>query len=125
ATRRATQGGAGSPRAPTRADLSCRRGGASACSRSAKRARRTWPRRCRELQCRARFESITPMLDNLTTRLAKILKTIRGEARLTEANIQDALREVRIALPDADVALPVVKHFRDSVCRKAPGGEAG
>ena len=51
------------------------------------------------------------MLDNLTTRLAKIVKTIRGEARLTESNIQDALREVRVALLEADVALPVVRDF--------------
>ncbi|MBM3383729.1 MAG: signal recognition particle protein, partial [Betaproteobacteria bacterium] len=49
------------------------------------------------------------MLDNLTARLAKIVKTIRGEARLTEANIQESLREVRLALLEADVALPVVK----------------
>src|SRR5258706_2489281 len=64
-----------------------------------------------------------PMLDTLTTRLARIVKTIRGEARLTEANIQDALREVRIALLEADVALPVVKHFIDAVRAKALGEE--
>ncbi|MEA3193524.1 MAG: signal recognition particle subunit [Betaproteobacteria bacterium] len=63
------------------------------------------------------------MLDTLTTRLAKIVKTIRGEARLTEANIQDALREVRVALLEADVALPVVKHFIDGVRAKALGEE--
>jgi signal recognition particle subunit SRP54 len=63
------------------------------------------------------------MLDNLTARLAKIVKTIRGEARLTEANVQDALREVRIALLEADVALPVVKHFIDAVRAKALGQE--
>ncbi len=63
------------------------------------------------------------MLDNLTTRLAKIVKTIRGEARLTEANVQDALREVRVALLEADVALPVVKHFIDAVRVKALGQE--
>jgi signal recognition particle subunit SRP54 len=63
------------------------------------------------------------MLDTLTTRLTKIVKTIRGEARLTEANIQDALREVRVALLEADVALPVVKHFVDSVRAKALGEE--
>jgi signal recognition particle subunit SRP54 len=63
------------------------------------------------------------MLDNLTGRLARIVKTIRGEARLTESNIQDALREVRIALLEADVALPVVKHFIDSVRAKALGEE--
>ena len=59
------------------------------------------------------------MLDSLTSRLAKIVKTIRGEARLTEANVQDALREVRIALLEADVALPVVKHFIDEVRAQA------
>src|SRR6185295_11693455 len=63
------------------------------------------------------------MLDNLTNRLAKIVKTIRGEARLSEANVQDALREVRIALLEADVALPVVKHFIDEVRAKALGQE--
>src|ERR687897_585594 len=63
------------------------------------------------------------MLDNLTARLAKIVKTVRGEARLTEANIQEALREVRVALLEADVALPVVKHFIDAVRAKALGEE--
>jgi signal recognition particle subunit SRP54 len=63
------------------------------------------------------------MLDTLTARLAKIVKHIRGEARLTEANIQDALREVRVALLEADVALPVVKHFIESVRAKALGAE--
>ena len=63
------------------------------------------------------------MLDNLTSRLAKIVKTIRGEARLTEANVQEALREVRIALLEADVALPVVKHFIEQVRQAALGQE--
>ena len=63
------------------------------------------------------------MLDNLTARLARVVKTLRGEARLTEANVQDALREVRIALLEADVALPVVKHFIDQVRAKALGQE--
>jgi signal recognition particle subunit SRP54 len=63
------------------------------------------------------------MLDNLTSRLAKIVKTIRGEARLTEANVQEALREVRIALLEADVALPVVKQFIDAVRAQALGQE--
>jgi signal recognition particle subunit SRP54 len=63
------------------------------------------------------------MLDTLTGRLAKIVKQIRGEARLTEANIQDALREVRVALLEADVALPVVKHFTEAVRAKALGEE--
>jgi signal recognition particle subunit SRP54 len=63
------------------------------------------------------------MLDTLTARLAGIVKHIRGEARLTEANIQEALREVRIALLEADVALPVVKHFIEAVRARALGAE--
>src|SRR5437868_3361392 len=63
------------------------------------------------------------MLETLTARLAKIVKQIRGEARLSESNIQEALREVRIALLEADVALPVVKHFIESVRAKALGAE--
>jgi len=63
------------------------------------------------------------MLDTLTSRLARIVKTIRGEARLTEANIQEALREVRVALLEADVALPVVKHFIEAVRSAALGAE--
>src|SRR5690349_7276566 len=63
------------------------------------------------------------MLENLTARLAGIVKHIRGEARLTEANIQEALREVRIALLEADVALPVVKHFIEAVRAQALGAE--
>jgi signal recognition particle subunit SRP54 len=61
------------------------------------------------------------MLDGLTARLARIAKTIRGEARLTESNIQEALREVRVALLEADVALPVVKHFIEQVRAAALG----
>ena len=45
------------------------------------------------------------MLENLTERLARVVKTIKGEARLTESNTQEMLREVRLALLDADVAL--------------------
>src|SRR5260221_7668534 len=52
-----------------------------------------------------------PMLDNLTQRMARVVKTLRGEARLTEANTQEMLREVRLALLEADVALPVVRDF--------------
>ena len=63
------------------------------------------------------------MLENLTARLAQIAKTLRGEARLTEANIADALREVRMALLEADVALPVVKTFVERVREKALGQE--
>jgi signal recognition particle subunit SRP54 len=63
------------------------------------------------------------MFENLTGRLQTTLKRLRGEARLTEANIADALREVRMALLEADVALPVVKAFIESVRTKAVGQE--
>ncbi|TXI19955.1 MAG: signal recognition particle protein [Nitrosomonas sp.] len=63
------------------------------------------------------------MFENLTGRLAGIIKTLRGEARLTEDNIQQALREVRLALLEADVALPVVKDFIARVKEKAVGHE--
>ena len=63
------------------------------------------------------------MLDNLTQRLAKVVKTLRGQARLTEDNIQDMLREVRMALLEADVALPVIKDFIARVKEKAVGQE--
>jgi signal recognition particle subunit SRP54 len=63
------------------------------------------------------------MLDNLTNRLARVMKTLKGEARLTEANINDALREVRMALLEADVALPVIKDFISAVREKAVGEE--
>jgi signal recognition particle subunit SRP54 len=61
------------------------------------------------------------MFENLTSRFSGIIKTLRGEARLTESNIQDALREVRLALLEADVALPVVKDFIARVKEKAVG----
>jgi len=63
------------------------------------------------------------MLDNLTQRLSKVVKTLRGQARLTDDNIQDAMREVRLALLEADVALPVVKDFVARVKEKAVGQE--
>ncbi|MEO8738764.1 MAG: signal recognition particle protein [Casimicrobiaceae bacterium] len=63
------------------------------------------------------------MLDNLTQRFASIIKTLRGEARLTDANIDAALREVRMALLEADVALPIVKDFIAAVREKAIGQE--
>src|SRR5688572_11127120 len=63
------------------------------------------------------------MFDNLTTRLTRVLKTLRGEARITEDNIRDALREVRMALLEADVALPVVRDFIAAVRDKALGHE--
>jgi signal recognition particle subunit SRP54 len=63
------------------------------------------------------------MLDNLTQRLAKVVKTMRGEARLTEANTAEMLREVRLALLEADVALPAVRDFIAKVKEKALGEE--
>ena len=63
------------------------------------------------------------MLDNLTHRLAKVVKTLRGQARLTDDNIAEMLREVRMALLEADVALPVVKDFITRVKEKAVGQE--
>ena len=63
------------------------------------------------------------MLDQLTERLSRVVKTLRGEARLTEANIADAMREVRLAMLEADVALPVVKDFVARVREKAVGEE--
>jgi len=62
------------------------------------------------------------VLENLTERLSRIAKTMRGEARLSEENIQGALREVRLALLEADVALPVVRDFIARV-REAALGE--
>lgn len=61
------------------------------------------------------------MLDNLTNRLSRIVKTMRGEARLTEANTQEMLREVRMALLEADVSLPVVRDFIAQVKEKSLG----
>ncbi len=63
------------------------------------------------------------MLDNFTQRLSKVVKTLRGQARLTDANIQEAIREVRMALLEADVALPVVKDFISRIREKAVGQE--
>lgn len=63
------------------------------------------------------------MFDNLTGRLSGVIKTLRGEARLTEDNIQKALREIRMALLEADVALPVIKDFIARVKEKAVGHE--
>jgi signal recognition particle subunit SRP54 len=63
------------------------------------------------------------MFDNLTERLSKTIKGLRGQGRLTETNIKDALRDVRMALLEADVALPVVKEFIERVRERAMGQE--
>ncbi|MDT8384804.1 MAG: signal recognition particle protein [Gammaproteobacteria bacterium] len=61
------------------------------------------------------------MFDSLSERLSGTLKTLRGQARLTESNIKDTLRDVRMALLEADVALPVVREFVDHVKERALG----
>ena len=63
------------------------------------------------------------MFESLTDRLSRTLKTLRGQGRLSEDNIRDSLREVRMALLEADVALPVVKDFIEAVRVKALGQE--
>lgn len=63
------------------------------------------------------------MLDSLTQRLSKVVKTITGQARLTESNTQEMLREVRIALLEADVAIPVVRELINRIKAKAMGEE--
>ena len=63
------------------------------------------------------------MFDNLTDRLSGTLKKIKGQGRLTESNIKDTLREVRMALLEADVALPVVTDFIERVKQGALGQE--
>jgi signal recognition particle subunit SRP54 len=63
------------------------------------------------------------MASALTDRLSRLVKTMRGQARITEDNVQDMLREVRMALLEADVALPVVRDFVARVKEKALGQE--
>ncbi len=63
------------------------------------------------------------MFENLTERLSLTLKQVSGQARLDEDNIKESLREVRMALLEADVALPVVKEFVDAVKVRAVGQE--
>lgn len=63
------------------------------------------------------------MANSLSDRLGKLVKTMRGQARITESNVQDMLREVRIALLEADVALPVIKDFLGRVKERALGQE--
>ena len=63
------------------------------------------------------------MFENLTERLTRAFKNLSGQGRLTEENMQQALREVRLALLEADVALPVVKEFIEHIKQKALGQE--
>lgn len=61
------------------------------------------------------------MLSQLTDRITKVIKNISGQGKLSESNIKDALREVRIALLEADVAMPVIKQFLEEVQKNALG----
>ena len=63
------------------------------------------------------------MLENLTDRLSRVVKTIRGQARLTEENTAEMLREIRLALLEADVSLPVIKDLLANIKEKALGEE--
>ena len=63
------------------------------------------------------------MFASLSDRLGGVLQKVRGQGRISEANIKDTLREVRMALLEADVALPVVKTFVEQVREKGPGEE--
>jgi len=63
------------------------------------------------------------MFENLSSRLSKVVKMLTGQARLTEANVKDTLREVRLALIEADVALPIVKQFIETLQARAIGQE--
>ena len=63
------------------------------------------------------------MASALTEKLSRLVKHISGQARITESNVADMLREVRMALLEADVALPVVRDFIARVKEKALGQE--
>ncbi|MCK5325596.1 MAG: signal recognition particle protein [Woeseiaceae bacterium] len=63
------------------------------------------------------------MFDNLSSRLSEAARSLAGKGRLTEANIKDTLRQVRLALLEADVALPVVKTFIERIRERAVGEE--
>ncbi|MDX1267475.1 MAG: signal recognition particle receptor subunit alpha, partial [Oceanisphaera sp.] len=65
------------------------------------------------------------MFENLTERLSRTLKNISGRGRLTEENIKETLREVRMALLEADVALPVVRTFVDDIKQQFIGFRIG
>jgi len=63
------------------------------------------------------------MFDNLSDRLNRTIKNLTGQGRLTEDNIRQTLREVRMALLESDVALPVVRQFIDRIRERALGAE--
>src|ERR1700733_3948335 len=63
------------------------------------------------------------MFDNLSDKLQRVFKNLRGEGKLSEANMEAALREIRVALLEADVHFKVVKQFIEAVKEKALGQE--
>src|SRR5580700_11845903 len=63
------------------------------------------------------------MFENLSARLTRTIEKLRGRGRITEENVAETLREVRVALLEADVALPVIKRFVDAVKAQALGAE--
>jgi signal recognition particle subunit SRP54 len=65
------------------------------------------------------------MFDNLSSRLSEAARSLSGRGRLTDSNIKDTLRQVRLALLEADVALPVVKGFIERIRERAVGEEVG
>lgn len=65
------------------------------------------------------------MFDNLSSRLSQAARNLTGKGRLTESNVRDTLRQVRLALLEADVALPVVKSFIERIRERALGEEVG
>jgi len=65
------------------------------------------------------------MFDNLSSRLTEAARSLSGQGRLTDSNIKDTLRQVRLALLEADVALPVVKTFIDRIRKRSIGEEVG
>ena len=75
------------------------------------------------LRDRASFPYNGLMFDSLTSRLSRTVDALRGRGRITEDNVAEVLREVRVALLEADVALPVIKQFIDQVKTQALGTE--
>ena len=63
------------------------------------------------------------MFDNLSDRLGNVFDRLKGRGALSENDVREAMREIRIALLEADVALPVVRRFIDAVTEKAIGSE--
>ena len=63
------------------------------------------------------------MLNNLTDKLTHVIKTMRGQARITEENTREMTREIRLALLEADVALPVVRELVSKIKERALGKE--